>query len=129
MSPKSSPPDQPELFRSALVNLVDRHHPLVRLAGLIDWDRFATAFGTIFSHIAPEAAVGALLLFVETSDRIRLSVKNRRLDLLVDKATLGQAPRPLAPRPGAGARLGPPRLRTGHSGPARCRPRLLGAVP
>jgi len=34
--PKSSPPVQPELFRSALVNLVDRRHPLVRLAGLID---------------------------------------------------------------------------------------------
>jgi hypothetical protein len=34
--PKSSPPVQPELFRSALVNLVDPKHPLVRLAGLID---------------------------------------------------------------------------------------------
>jgi hypothetical protein len=34
--PKSSPPEQPELFRSALVNLVDPKHPLVRLAGLID---------------------------------------------------------------------------------------------
>jgi hypothetical protein len=36
MPPKSSPPGQPELFRSALVNLVDPKHPLVRLAGLID---------------------------------------------------------------------------------------------
>jgi hypothetical protein len=36
MPPKSSPSDQPELFRSALVNLVDPKHPLVRLAGLID---------------------------------------------------------------------------------------------
>jgi hypothetical protein len=48
MPPKSSPPDQPELFRSALVNLVDRRHPLVRLAGLIDWDRFRTAFGPLY---------------------------------------------------------------------------------
>jgi IS5 family transposase len=48
MPPKSSPPDQPELFRSALVNLVDRRHPLVRLAGLIDWERFATAFGPLY---------------------------------------------------------------------------------
>jgi IS5 family transposase len=47
MPPKSSPPDQPELFRSALVNLVDRRHPLVRLAGPIDWDRFRTAFGPL----------------------------------------------------------------------------------
>jgi IS5 family transposase len=48
MPPKSPPPEQPELFRSALVNLVDRRHPLVRLAGLIDWERFAAAFGTLY---------------------------------------------------------------------------------
>jgi hypothetical protein len=36
MPPISPPPDQPELFRSALVNLVDPKHLLVRLAGLID---------------------------------------------------------------------------------------------
>jgi len=48
MPPVSPPSEQPELFRSALVNLVDRRHPLVRLAGLIDWDRFATAFGPLY---------------------------------------------------------------------------------
>jgi hypothetical protein len=47
LPPNSSPPGQPDLFRSALVNLVDRCHPLLRLAGLIDWDRFATAFGPL----------------------------------------------------------------------------------
>ncbi|MGK7871623.1 IS5 family transposase [Falsiroseomonas sp. E2-1-a20] len=49
MPPKSPPSEQPELFRSALVNLVDRRHPLVRLAGLIDWERFTTAFGPLYS--------------------------------------------------------------------------------
>lgn len=48
MPPKSPPPEQPELFRSALANLVDRRHPLVRLAGLIDWERFAAAFGPLY---------------------------------------------------------------------------------
>ena len=48
MPPKSSPPEQPELFRSALANLVDPKHPLVRLAGLVDWDRFAAAFGPLY---------------------------------------------------------------------------------
>jgi IS5 family transposase len=48
MPPKSPPTEQPELFRSALVNLVDRRHPLVRLAGLIDWERFAEAFGPLY---------------------------------------------------------------------------------
>ena len=45
MPPVSPPSEQPELFRSALVNLIDRRHPLVRMAGLIDRERFATAFG------------------------------------------------------------------------------------
>ena len=44
----SSPSEQPELFRSALPNLVDRRHPLVRLAGLIEWERFAVAFGPLY---------------------------------------------------------------------------------
>ena len=42
-----------------------------------------TAFGTIVLHITPEAAAGGPLGLVETSDLIRLSVKERRLDLLV----------------------------------------------
>ncbi|MFM7610672.1 MAG: dihydroxy-acid dehydratase, partial [Alphaproteobacteria bacterium] len=42
-----------------------------------------TAFGTILLHIAPEAAVGGPLALVQTGDRIRLSVKDRKLDLLV----------------------------------------------
>ena len=46
--PPRSPPKQPELFRPALVDLVDPKHPLVRLAGLIDWDRFAEAFGPLY---------------------------------------------------------------------------------
>jgi hypothetical protein len=95
MPPKSSPPEQPELFRSALVNLVDPKHPLVRLAGLIDWE----GFGTIVSHIAPEAAVGGPLQFVETGDRMRLSVKDRRLDLLVDEATLARRRAAWTPAP------------------------------
>jgi hypothetical protein len=33
MPPISPPPVQPELLHSALVNLVDPKHPLVRLAG------------------------------------------------------------------------------------------------
>ena len=47
-----------------------------------------TAFGTIVLHITPEAAAGGPLALVETGDRIRLSVKERSLDLLVDEATL-----------------------------------------
>ena len=42
-----------------------------------------TAFGTIVLHITPEAAAGGPLGLVESGDRIRLSVKQRRLDLMV----------------------------------------------
>jgi dihydroxy-acid dehydratase len=47
-----------------------------------------TAFGTIVLHVAPEAAAGGPLGLVETGDTIRLSVRERRIDLLVDEATL-----------------------------------------
>ncbi|HYI31297.1 MAG TPA: dihydroxy-acid dehydratase, partial [Bradyrhizobium sp.] len=49
-----------------------------------------TAYGTIILHIAPEAAVGGPLALVRTGDKIRLSVKDRTLDLLVDEAELAK---------------------------------------
>jgi len=49
-----------------------------------------TAFGTVVLHIAPEAVAGGPLALVQTGDRIRLSVANRTLDLLVDAATLAE---------------------------------------
>ncbi|WP_420403904.1 dihydroxy-acid dehydratase [Nisaea sp.] len=42
-----------------------------------------TAFGTIVLHVTPEAATGGPLALVQTGDRIRLSVKEKRIDLLV----------------------------------------------
>lgn len=49
-----------------------------------------TAFGTIVLHVTPEAAVGGPLAHVRNGDRIRLSVKNREISLLVDDAELAQ---------------------------------------
>ncbi len=49
-----------------------------------------TAFGTIVLHVTPEAADGGPLGLVKTGDVIRMSVKNRRLDLLVDDAELAR---------------------------------------
>jgi dihydroxy-acid dehydratase len=42
-----------------------------------------TAFGTIVLHVTPEAAIGGPLAYVRNGDRIRLSVKNREIALLV----------------------------------------------
>jgi dihydroxy-acid dehydratase len=47
-----------------------------------------TAFGTIVLHVTPDAASGGPLGLVRNGDRIRLSVKNRRIDLAVDAAEL-----------------------------------------
>ena len=43
-----------------------------------------TGYGTVVLHVSPESAVGGPLGLVRTGDRIRLSVRDRRLDLLVD---------------------------------------------
>jgi dihydroxy-acid dehydratase len=49
-----------------------------------------TAFGTIVLHVTPDSASGGPLGLVRNGDRIRLSVKERRIDLLVDDADLKQ---------------------------------------
>ena len=65
-----------------------------------------TAYGTIVLHVTPEAAAGGPLGLLRTGDRIRLSVKDRRLDALVDEAELTRraAARPARPEPGRGYR-------------------------
>jgi dihydroxy-acid dehydratase len=47
-----------------------------------------TAFGTVVLHIAPEAAIGGPLAAVRNGDRIRLSVANKQIDLLVSEEEL-----------------------------------------
>jgi len=61
-----------------------------------------TAYGTIVLHVTPEAAVGGPLSLVRNGDRIRLSVSERRIDLLVAESEMERrrtelAPPPLAP--------------------------------
>ena len=62
-----------------------------------------TAFGTVVLHIAPEAAVGGPLAAVRNGDCIRLSVADKRIDLLVSDEELkrrlaGHVPPPVPPR-------------------------------
>jgi len=49
-----------------------------------------TAYGTIVLHVSPEAAIGGALALVKNGDRIRLSVQQRRIDLLVDDKEIQQ---------------------------------------
>ncbi len=57
-----------------------------------------TAFGTVVLHVTPDAAAGGPLGLARTGDRIRLSVRERRLDLLVEDEALA-ARRAAAPPP------------------------------
>jgi len=49
-----------------------------------------TAFGTVILHVTPDAASGGPLALVKSGDRIRLSVKDRKLDLLVGDAEIAK---------------------------------------
>jgi dihydroxy-acid dehydratase len=65
-----------------------------------------TAYGSIVLHVTPDAAAGGPLAKVRNGDRIRLSVKDRRIDLLVSPEELAQRKTPPAPVPERGyARL------------------------
>jgi dihydroxy-acid dehydratase len=63
-------------------------------AGLKDMVRISdarmsgTAYGTIVLHVSPEAAVGGPLALVRNGERIRLSVRERKIDLLVPEAEM-----------------------------------------
>ena len=49
MRPKPPDPKPPDdLFRAQLSQQIDRRHPLVRLAGLIDWRVFEDRFGELY---------------------------------------------------------------------------------
>jgi dihydroxy-acid dehydratase len=49
-----------------------------------------TAFGTIVLHVTPESAVGGPFAHVRNGDRIRLSVQNREISLLVSDEELAR---------------------------------------
>ena len=64
-----------------------------------------TAFGTIVLHVTPDAASGGPLGLVRTGDRIRLSVKDKQIELLIDDAELKRraaAVKPAATMPSRG---------------------------
>jgi dihydroxy-acid dehydratase len=72
-----------------------------------------TAYGAVVLHVTPDAATGGPLALVETGDRIRLSVKEKRIDLLVDEAVLAKR-RAALPKPKAVQRRGYDRLYHAH---------------
>jgi len=64
-----------------------------------------TAYGTVVLHVSPEAAIGGPLALVRNGDRIRLSARERRIDLEVGVAELARR---------RAAWQGPPRASRGY---------------
>jgi dihydroxy-acid dehydratase len=63
-----------------------------------------TAFGSIVLHVTPDCASGGPLGLVRDGDRIRLSVSERRIDLMVEDAELQQRAAAAKPAPEQPAR-------------------------
>jgi dihydroxy-acid dehydratase len=58
-----------------------------------------TAFGTVVLHASPESAIGGPLGLVRSGDRIKLSVKERRIDALVSEQELERRRADIVARP------------------------------
>ncbi|WP_446686585.1 hypothetical protein [Paraburkholderia podalyriae] len=63
-----------------------------------------TAYGTNVLHVTPEAALGGPLAVVRNGDRIRLSARDKRIDLLVDEVELAHRATEIRPAEGTYAR-------------------------
>jgi dihydroxy-acid dehydratase len=62
--------------------------------------------GAAIGHISPEAAVGGPIALIEEGDEILIDIPNKKLDLLVDDATLANRRKQWKPRE--------PRIKTGY---------------
>jgi dihydroxy-acid dehydratase len=73
-----------------------------------------TAYGAIVLHVAPEAAIGGPLGLVRSGDRIRLSVAERKLELLVSDEELARRSSEAGDKAKPPARRGYDRLYQDH---------------
>ncbi len=48
MKPRIPPPEQDDLLRARLVEMIDMRHKLLKLAALIDWEVFERAWAGLF---------------------------------------------------------------------------------
>ena len=81
MSPKPSQPQTVELFRARLDEQISMRHPLVRLAGLIDWNEIERTFAVSFTSgrgrpALPARLVAGLLYLQHTFDASDEAVVN-----------------------------------------------------
>ena len=102
--PKGGPGMQEMLYPTSFL----KGRGLGQKCALITDGRFSGGTsGLSIGHVSPEAASGGVIGLVEDGDRIRINIPARRIDLLLDDATLAQRRtdadargwKPRAPRP------------------------------
>lgn len=83
----ASPSGMPEAGYLPLPKKILAHgvRDMVRIS---DARMSGSAFGTVILHVTPEAAIGGPLALVQNGDLIRLSVVEKKLDLLVSEEEL-----------------------------------------
>ncbi|PTR18578.1 hypothetical protein C8J28_1072 [Cereibacter azotoformans] len=62
MKHRPCPPEQNDLFRPRLVDMIDMRHELVTLAGLIDWEFFDREWAGFFPSITGRPATSPRLV-------------------------------------------------------------------
>jgi dihydroxy-acid dehydratase len=97
--PKGGPGMQEMLYPTSFL----KGKGLGKACALLTDGRFSGGTsGLSIGHVSPEAAEGGTIALVEEGDRIRIDIPNRRIDLVVDDATLEQRRKAMETR-GAGA--------------------------
>ena len=56
MKHRTRPPEQDDLLRPRLVDLIDQRHELVKLTGLIDWEVFEREWAGFFPSVTGRPA-------------------------------------------------------------------------
>jgi len=85
--PKGGPGMQEMLYPTSFL----KGKGLGKACALITDGRFSGGTsGLSIGHVSPEAGEGGAIALVEEGDRIRIDIPARRIDLLVDAATLGR---------------------------------------
>jgi len=62
MKPRKPPPEQDDLLRARLVEMIDMRHELVKLAALIDWEVFAREWAGLFASSTGRPATSTRLV-------------------------------------------------------------------
>ncbi|MYE36419.1 MAG: dihydroxy-acid dehydratase [Rhodobacteraceae bacterium] len=68
-------------------------HGIRDMVRISDARMSGSAFGTVILHVTPEAAIGGPLALVKNGDRIKLSVSEKKLDLLVSEEEIQERAR------------------------------------